>query len=77
MCLLDVREGGSADGGVGAEEKGASGGVNRRSLGEVWWKNNLPVFVSVCVDGEVRFVYDVYLGFVFFVIPVPSCEKRK
>lgn len=31
----------------------------------------------VCVDGEVRFVYDVYLGFVFFVIPVPSCEKRK
>lgn len=68
MCLLDVREGGSADGGMEELEqrrRGASGGVNRRSLGEVWWNNNLPVFMSVCMDGEVCFVYDVYLGFVF------------
>lgn len=36
----------------------------------------MPVFVSVYVKGEVCFVSDVYLGFVF-VIPVPSCEKRK
>lgn len=52
------------NGGVGAEEKGTGGGVNRR-LGDVWWNNNLPVFVSVCVSGEVCFVSDVYLGFVF------------
>lgn len=56
--------------------RGTGGGVNRRSLGEVWWNNNMPVFVSVCVRGEVCVVSDVYLGFVF-VIPVPSCEKRK
>lgn len=65
-------------GGVGAEEKGTGGGVNRRRLGEAWCSNNLAVLLSVCVGSEVCFVSDVYLGFVcFFVIPVPSCEKRK
>lgn len=44
--------------------EGTGGGVNRRRLGEVWWNNNLSVFVSVCVSGEVCFV-SVYLGFVF------------
>lgn len=63
-------------GGVGAE-KGTGGGVNRRHLGEAWWNNNLAVLVSVCVNSEVCFVSDVYLGLFFFVIPVPSCEKRK
>lgn len=74
MCLLDVREGGCADGRSWSRGKGTGGGVNRRRLGEVWWGNNLHV--SVCVKGEVCFVSDVYLGFVF-VIPVPSCEKWK
>ena len=59
MCLLDVREGGSADGGVGAEEKGKGGGVNRRSLGEVWRNNILPALVSVCMNGDVCVVSGV------------------
>lgn len=42
----------------------------------------MPGFVSVCVQGEVCFVFCVciwvFLFFVcFFVSPVPSCEKRK
>lgn len=45
--------------------EGTGGGVNRRRLGKVWWNNNLPVFMAVCVNGEVCFVSDVYLGFVF------------
>lgn len=62
---------------VGRKEKGTGGGVNRRSLGEVWWEDNLPVLASAWVSGEVCFVSDVCLDFVIFVIPVPSCEKRK
>lgn len=66
MCLLDVREGGCADGGMEELEQRRRDRwrSNRRRLGEVWWNNNLSVFVSVCVSGEVCFV-SVYLGFVF------------
>lgn len=53
MCLLDVREGGGADRGMEEFERrgkrGAGGGVNRRSLGEVWWNVNMPVFILVSV----------------------------
>lgn len=33
----------------GKRGAGGGGGVNRRSLGEVWGNINMPVFILVCV----------------------------
>lgn len=66
MCLLDVREDGGADGGMEEQRKrGAGGGINR-SLGDVWKNINMPVFIFVCMRGEVCSVSAVYLGVLFF-----------
>lgn len=51
-------------GGVGAEEKGTGGGINRRGLGEDRWNNNLAV-LCLCANSAVYSVSGVYLGFVF------------
>lgn len=39
-------------GGVGAEEKGTGGGVNRGGLGEYRW-HNILVVLCLCANSEV------------------------
>lgn len=79
MCLLDVREDGGADGGAEIRGGGAGGGINR-SLGDVWKNINMPVFIFVCMKGEVCFVSAVCLGvffLLFLCLPVRSGNEKR